>query len=161
MSSTSPNKKNLFSSPDIYESSYKNIFRYVDFNFLFFSKTNLIKKAGRPDYPEHALSGALVLKSSALNISSGTTEAITSQDSELTILIGFNDWNTSNDSTLRYFFSDITLEKIKMVQNSLLKALQALGYTKARIIALDSTPIDSHCKVPMKRRKPAKDPDTR
>ncbi|MHA1301802.1 MAG: hypothetical protein ACTSO9_20470 [Candidatus Helarchaeota archaeon] len=53
---------NLFASPDIYEVSYKDIFRYVDLNFSFFSKTNLTKKVGRPVYPEHALFGAVILK---------------------------------------------------------------------------------------------------
>ncbi|MHA1380727.1 MAG: hypothetical protein ACTSRG_20350 [Candidatus Helarchaeota archaeon] len=116
----------MFVSPDIYEVSYKDLFRYVDFNFSFFSKPGLIKKVGRPDHSEHALFGALVLKNLALNSSYRTVEAIISQDSELARLIGFNDRDTP--------------------------ALQALGHAKARIIALDSIPIDAHCKVPMKRR---------
>ncbi|MHA1381591.1 MAG: hypothetical protein ACTSRG_24755 [Candidatus Helarchaeota archaeon] len=75
---TSSNKKNLFILPDIYESSYKDIFHYVDFYFSFFSKPDLTKKVGRPDHPEHALFGALILKYLALNSSYRTIEAIIS-----------------------------------------------------------------------------------
>ena len=161
MSHTSSNKKNLFVSPDIYEGSYKDIFSYVDFNFSFFSKGDLTKKVGRPDYPERALFGALVLKSLALSSSFRTAEATLSQDAELARLIGFDDQNTPSDSTLRRYFSDLTLRKIEIVQERLLKELQALGYAKGRVIALDSTPIGAYCKVPTKRGQAAKDPDAR
>ena len=161
MLATNSNQINLFGSPDIYEGSYKDIFRYVDFNFSFFSKHDLTKKIGRPDYPEHALLGALVLKNLALNSSYRTVEAMISQDSELARLVGFDDGDTPSDSTLRRYFADLTLEKIRMVQECLLKSLQALDYAKGRIIALDSTPMDAHCRSPTKRGRKAKDPDAK
>jgi len=130
MSSTSSNKKDLFISPDIYESSYKDIFRCVDFNISFFSKVALTKKVGRLDYLENALFGVLVLKNLALNSSFRTIEAIISQDSELAMLIGFDDWDTPSESILRRYFSALTLEKIEMAQDCLLKALQALAHPK-------------------------------
>ncbi|MHA1382537.1 MAG: transposase [Candidatus Helarchaeota archaeon] len=161
MAYASSNKKNLFVSPDIYEGSYKDIFRYVDFNFSFFSKHDLTKKIGRPDYPEHALFVALILKSLALNSSFRTIEAMIYQDRELARLMGFDEGNTPSDSTSRRYFADLTLKKIQLVQEHLLSSLQALGYTKGRIIAEDSTPIDAHCKVPTKKESGAKDQDAK
>ncbi|MHA1300544.1 MAG: hypothetical protein ACTSO9_14085 [Candidatus Helarchaeota archaeon] len=73
----------------------------------------------------------------------------------------FDEGNTPSDSTLRLYFADLTLKKIQIVQECLLKSLQALGYAKVRIIAEDSTPIDAHCRVPTKKGGRAKDPNAR
>jgi len=118
----------------------------------------LTKKASRPDYPKHELFGALIFKNPALNNYYRTIEAMITQDRESASIVGLNDKNTPNDSTLRRYFADLTLEKIELVQECLLNALQSLDHAKGCIIALDSPPIEAHCKVSIKRRKNYKNP---
>ncbi|MHA1384424.1 MAG: transposase [Candidatus Helarchaeota archaeon] len=121
----------------------------------------MTKKIGLPDYPEHALFGALILKSLALNSSFRTIEATISQDRDLARLMGFDERNTPSDSTLRRYFADLTLKKIQLVHVHLLRSLQALGYAKGCIIVEDSTPIDAHCRMPTKKGSGAKDQDAK
>ncbi|MHA1428437.1 MAG: transposase [Candidatus Helarchaeota archaeon] len=62
---------------------------------------------------------------------------------------------------MRCFFARLNLTEIQTIHNHLLKELRALGYAQGRIIALDSTPIEAHCKKPTKKGAPVKDPDAR
>jgi len=146
-------------SPDIYEGSYKDIFTYVNFNFSVFAKFRPASKVGRPKPPAHALFAALVLKNLALNSSFRTIEAMLAQDSELAELLGIDPKCPPSDSALRRFFAQLELKDIRIVQAHLLRELRALGYAQGRIIALDSTPIEAHCRPPTKKRPIPKDPD--
>lgn len=148
-------------SPDTYEGSYKDIFTYVNFNFSVFAKFRSPSKFGRPKPPAPALFAALVLKNLALNSSFRTIEAMITQDSELAEILGFDPKCHPSDSVLRRFFAQLELKDIRFVQAQLLQELRALGYAQGRIIALDSTPIEAHCRPPTKKRPIPKDPDAR
>ncbi|MHA1384615.1 MAG: hypothetical protein ACTSR3_12750 [Candidatus Helarchaeota archaeon] len=75
--------------------------------------------------------------------------------------MGFDEGNSPSDSTLRRYFADLTLKKIQLVQEHLLSSLQALDYTKGRVIAEDSTSIDAHCRMPTKKGSGAKEQDAK
>ena len=159
MSSTLLRQNIPGNSPDIYEGSYKDIFTYVNFNFSVFAKFRSTSKVGRPKPPAHALFAALVLKNFALNSSFRTTEALLAQDPELAELLGFDPKCPPSYSAMRRFFAQLELQDIRIVQAHLLQELRALGYAQGRIIALDSTPIEAHCRPPTKKRPIPKDPD--
>ena len=161
MSRTSSEQKRLSVSPDIYEGSYKDIFRFIDFNFSIFSKASSTNKVGRPEFPDQALFKSIVLKYLALNSSYRTTESIIAQDPELGMLLGFYLGETPSDSVLRRFFAKLTLKEIQKTNDHFLREIRRLGYAKGRIIALDSTPIDSYCKKVTKKGEKIKDSDAR
>jgi len=161
MSSTLLRQNISGNSPDIYEGSYKDIFTYVNFNFSVFWKFRSTSNVGRPKPPAHALFAALVLKNLALNSSFRTTEAMIAQDPELAEILGFGPKYRPSDSALRRFFAQLELEDIRVVQAQLLEELRALGYAQGRIIALDSTPIEAHCRPATKKGPPPKDPDAK
>jgi len=148
-------------SPDMYEGSYKDIFTHVNFNFSVFAKRRSSPQVGRRKPPAHALFGALILNNLALNSSFRTTEAMLKQDPELAALVGFSPEDPLSDSVLRRFFASLKLEEIQTSHALLLKELRALGYAHGRIIALDSTPIDAHCRPPTKKGAPCSDPNAR
>jgi hypothetical protein len=147
--------------PDFYEGSYKDIFTNLNFNFSVLKDSKSTKKVGRPKFSRYALFGALVLKFLALNSSYRTIEAMLDKDPELADLIGFSTDHIPSDSTLRQFFSEITLNDLYEVNKELLSELQALGYAQGTNIALDSTPIEAFCRLPTKKNPTKKDPDAK
>ncbi|MHA1428020.1 MAG: transposase [Candidatus Helarchaeota archaeon] len=161
MSATSISQNVPGSSPDIYEGSYEEIFTHINFNFLVFFQAKPKREVGRPRFPEGALFKAILLKNLTLNSSFRTIEAMLTQDSELAELLGFAPFKVPSDSVLRCFFARLKLKESQTIHNHLLKELRALGYAQGRIIVLDSTPIEAHCKKPMKKGAPAKVPDAR
>jgi len=148
-------------SPDIYQGSYKEIFSRGNFNFSVFFQATAKREVGRPKFPEGALFKAILLKNLTLNSSFRTIETMLTQDPELAELLGFAPCKVPSDSVLRCFFARLKLTEIQTIHNPLLKELRALGYAQGRIIVLDSTPIEAHCKKPMKKGAPAKVPDAR
>lgn len=161
MLATSISQNGSGSSPDIYEGSYKDIFTHVNFNFSVFYKAKSKREVGRPKFPEDALFKALILKNLAFNSSFRTIEAMITQDPELAEILGFTPLKVPSDSVLRCFFAGLKLTGIQTIHNHLLKELRALGHAQGRMIALDSTPIEAHCKKPTKKGTSAKDPDAR
>ena len=159
MSSTTIQEKIFDFHPDFYEGSYLDIFTYLNFNFSVLSDQGSTNKIGRPKFPRSALFKALLLKFLALNASYRTIEAILSKNKELAELMGFKENNVPSDSTLRQFFSEISLKELNKINEILLGELHALGYAKGRVIALDSTPIDAYCRAPTKRGMECKDAD--
>ena len=77
--------------PDSYESSYKDIYTNLNFNFSVLKDSKSSKKVGRPKFSRRALFGGLVLKFLALNSSYRTIEAILNNNPELADLIGSPD----------------------------------------------------------------------
>ncbi|HUX59732.1 MAG TPA: transposase [Ignavibacteriaceae bacterium] len=76
-------------------------------------------------------------------------------------LVGLGPEDPLSDSVLRRFFASLKLKDIQTIHMLLLQELRILGYAQGRIIALDSTPIKTYSKPPMKKGAACSDPDAR